>query len=99
MNARTAQRLAILIAVLGLIGGTGFFTQRYQVDRLAKRQLQKADLAVKKGDLPTALTLYRQHLQVFKDDLEITKKYADTLLEVSQSPSTEARLLRCIRWC
>ena len=35
MRAKTIKRWAILIAVLSLIGGTGFFTQRYQVTRLA----------------------------------------------------------------
>lgn len=84
MNGRTAQRLAILIAVLSLIGGTGFFTQRYQVDRLAKRQLEKAALAVKQGDFAAALKIYQEHLQVFKDDPEIMVKYADTLLKVSR---------------
>ena len=29
MKAKTVKRLAILIAVLGLIGGTGFYTHKF----------------------------------------------------------------------
>jgi tetratricopeptide (TPR) repeat protein len=94
MKARTAQRLAILIAVLSLVGGTGFFTQRYQVDRLARKQLEKADLAVKEGDLAKAVTLFKEHLRVFDDDREIKIKYADTLLKVSRSLPAQSEAFR-----
>ena len=94
MKARTAQRLAILIAVLSLVGGTGFFTQRYQVDRLARKQLEKADLAVKEGDFAKAETLFREHLRVFDDDREIKIKYADTLLKVSRSLPAQTEAFR-----
>ena len=94
MKARTAQRLAILIAVLSLVGGTGFFTQRYQVDRLARKQLEKADLAVKEGDFAKAVTLFREHLRVFDDDREIKIKYADTLLKVSRSLPAQSEAFR-----
>ena len=85
MKARTAKRLAILIAVLSLVGGTGFFTQRYQVDRLARKELEKAELAYKEGDFAKAETLFREHLRVFPEDQEIQIKYADVLLKVSRS--------------
>ena len=57
MKARTAKRLAILIPVLSLVGVTGFFTQRYQVDRLARKELEKAELACKEGDFAKAEAL------------------------------------------
>ena len=41
MKATTVKRLAILIAVLSLVGGTGFIAQRFQVKRLAAKQNQK----------------------------------------------------------
>ena len=52
MKARTAKRLAILIAVLSLVGGTGFFTQRYQVNRLARRNSKRPNLQSRKVILP-----------------------------------------------
>ena len=90
MKARTAQRLAILIVVLSLIGGTGFFTERYQVGRLASKQLERAELAIKAKDFAKAAVLYREHLQVFRDDLECKVKYADALVNVSRSLATQA---------
>ena len=41
MRAKTIKRWAILIAVLSLIGGTGFFTQRFQITRLAKSVVER----------------------------------------------------------
>ena len=81
MRAKTIKRWAILIAVLSLIGGTGFFTQRFQITKLAKAVADKADDAVKKGDFAKAEKLYREHLMVVPDDVEIQIKYADTLLK------------------
>ena len=76
MKARTAKRIAILILVLSLVGGAGFFTQRYQVDRLAKKELEKAELACMEGDFAKAEALFRAYVQVFPEDLEIQIKYA-----------------------
>ena len=89
MKARTAKRLAILIAVLSLVGGTGFFTQRYQINRLALKELEKAEIACKEGDFAKAETLFRAHLGVFPDDQEILIKYADVLLKVSRSRTAQ----------
>jgi tetratricopeptide (TPR) repeat protein len=85
MKARTAKRIAILILVLSLVGGAGFFTQRYQVDRLARKELEKAELACMEGDFAKAEALFRAHVQVFPEDLEIQIKRADALLRVSRS--------------
>ena len=85
MKARTAKRLAILIAVLSLVGVTGFFTQRYQVNRLARKELEKAELACKEGDFAKAEALFREHVRVFPEDQETQIKHADVLLKVSRS--------------
>ena len=71
MRVKTIKRWAILIAVLSLIAGTGFFTQRFQITRLAKSVADEADNAVKEGDFAKAEKLYREHLVVFPDDVEI----------------------------
>src|ERR1700733_12272422 len=77
MRTKIIKRWAIFIAVLSLIGGTGFFTQRFQVTRHAKSVAAKADTAVADGDFAKAETLYREHLVVFPEDVEIKIKYAD----------------------
>ena len=51
MRSKTIKRFAILIVVLGLIGGAGFFAQRFQIKRLAQSVVEQADHAKKKGDL------------------------------------------------
>ena len=61
MRAKIIKRWAIFIAVLSLIGGTGFFTQRFQVTRQAKSVDDEADTAVKKGNFAKAERLYREH--------------------------------------
>ena len=85
MQAKTMKRLAILIAVLGLIGGTGFIGQRLQVARLAKNVLAEADLAADKGDYAKAENLYWQHLEVFPNDVDVRIKYADAHLKVAKT--------------
>jgi tetratricopeptide (TPR) repeat protein len=85
MTVKTAKRLAVLVSVLVLVGGTGFFTQRYQVNRLAQKELRKAELACKEGDFAKAETLFREHLQVFPQDQEIQIKYADAIVKSSRS--------------
>ena len=44
MKATTVKRLAILIAVLSLVGGTGFFAHEIQVNRLGRNEIKKAKL-------------------------------------------------------
>jgi tetratricopeptide (TPR) repeat protein len=89
MSAKTVKRLAILIAVLGLVGGMGFFTQRIQVNRMAQAEVAKANLAEKDGDFAKAEKLYSEHLQVFPDDEDVQVKYADALLKVDKSPNRQ----------
>ena len=50
MRTKTIKRLAILIAVLSLVGGTGFFIQQLQVEKMGRSVIKKAELAEKAGD-------------------------------------------------
>jgi cellulose synthase operon protein C len=89
MRAKIIKRWAIFIAVLSLIGGTGFITQRLQVTRQARSAEVKADAAVKDGDFAKAEGLYRELLVVLPDDLDIRLKYADAHLKVDKSPKRQ----------
>ncbi len=91
MKASTAQRFAILIAVLSLVGGTMFFTQRYQVSRLAAKELQKAELAYEEGDFAKAEALFQGHVKVVRDDQETLIKYANALLKASRSRTAQIK--------
>ena len=51
MRAETVKRLAILIAVLSVVGGTGYFAHGFQLDRNARSRIKKAELAEKEGEL------------------------------------------------
>ena len=50
MKAKTVKRLAILIAVLSLVGGTGFYTQQVRVKQTARAEMRKADDAATAGE-------------------------------------------------
>jgi predicted Zn-dependent protease len=89
MKATTVKRLVILIAVLGLLGGTSFFAHEMQVERLGQNEIRKAKSAIKKGDFATAEMQFRNYLQLFPDELEIQIEYADTLLKASNSPNAQ----------
>ena len=86
MRAKIIKRWAIFIAVLSLIGGTGFITQRLQITRQAKSTEEKADAAVRDGKFAKAEKLYRELLVVLPDDVDIKLKYADALLKADPSP-------------
>ena len=94
MNATTVKRLAILIAVLSLVGGLGFFTQRFQVERVARSVIEEAERAEKKGNLIEAEQLYQQHCQVFPDDVKVQLKYVDVFLTVDKSPKRQAEAMQ-----
>jgi tetratricopeptide (TPR) repeat protein len=93
MKATTLKRLAVLVAAFGLVAGSGFYTQRFQVDRLGRQQLAKAELAHQKDDFVAATTLLGEYLQEFPDDRETRIKYADTLLKASQSQKAKSDAL------
>ena len=95
LQVKTVKRLAILIAVFGLVGGTSVFTQQFQLKRLGQKELAKAELALKKGDFVEAERLFREHLQVFPDDVEVQIKFADALLSVdSKSIARQSKALQ-----
>ena len=94
MRAKIIKRWAIFVAVLILVGGTGIFAQRLQITRRAKSVDNEADAAVKAGDFATAERLYREHLVVLPDDLDIRIKYADALLKADLSPKRQDEALQ-----
>ena len=94
MRAKTLKRLAILIAVLSLVGGTGFLTQQIQVKRMARTELDKATLALEKRDFVKAQMLFREHLTVFPDDVETEIKYVGALLKASKSLNAQVEAVQ-----
>ncbi len=97
MRSKTVKRLAILIAVIGLIGGTGFVAQRVQIKRLAQSVVEQADQAKKAGDLEKAELLLKGHLQNVPDDLDVQFKYANLVLERAKTPSRIAEAIAIYR--
>lgn len=97
MRTKTIRRWAIFIAGLSLIGCTGFFTQRFQVNRLAKSGIEQADNALKEGDITKAENLYSQYLKVFPDDVKVKIKRADVLLKGPPEPRLQGECLEYIR--
>jgi tetratricopeptide (TPR) repeat protein len=89
MRAETVKRLAILIAVLSLIGGTGFFVRRFQVEKMGQSVLDEADRAEKAGKFTDAERLYGEHVQVFPDDVDAELKRVDAILKADNSPSRQ----------
>src|SRR5262249_35187033 len=85
MKATTVKRVAILIAILSVLGGAGFITHEYQVKRLGDKELKAAQSALDSGDFANAEARYRNYLQNFPDNLEIQIAHADALLKVSNS--------------
>ena len=79
MGTKTVKRLAILIGVIALIGGGGYLLWWVQVAKMAQGVLARAGDAEQKGDYAKAADLYREHLEVVPDDVEVQLKYADML--------------------
>src|SRR3954469_18813792 len=86
MRLKTVKRLAILIAVTGLVGWGGYRAWRFQVGKTAQGVLDQAARAEDKKDFLMAEELYRQRLAVAPDDPEVQVKYADSLLKGSPTP-------------
>ena len=85
MKATTWKRLAILIAVLSLVGGTGVVAELFQEKRLAGGRIKEAEVAIHEQEFVKAEAIFREYLQHFPTDLEIQIKYANTLLKASKS--------------
>ena len=86
MGAKTSKRLAILVAVIGILGGAAYFTRQFQVSRMAHSMVAQAEQAEQTGDYVKAVELYLQHLGVVPDDNDVKIKYADALLKVADTP-------------
>ena len=93
MTAKTIQRLAILIVILGLIGGAAYWAQQYQLTRMAALVAARAQLAEEKGDLAEAERLYRQHLEVVRDDTDTQIKYADMIAKSDNALKQQEALI------
>jgi len=93
MRSKTVKRLAILIAVLGLIGGTSFFVHGFQMKRLARSVVEEADRAKKEGDLAKAELLLKGHLVNVPDDLDVRFQYANLILEIAKTPARQEQAL------
>lgn len=87
MGPKTWRRLAIAAVVLVLGVVSIVVLQRYQVSRLGKTNLVKAEEAAKAGDLAKAEELYLQHVLVFPEDFDAQVSYAKVLLERSRTPA------------
>lgn len=94
MRAKTVKRWLIFITVLSLIAGIGFFIQRFQVARLAKLVVERADKALNEGDFANAEKLYWEHLVLFPADIVVKLKYADVILKVAPLPKRQAEALQ-----
>jgi tetratricopeptide (TPR) repeat protein len=79
MTAKTIKRLAILTAILGLIGGTAIWAQRYQLNKMAASVIARAKRAEEKREFSEAERLYQQHLEVVQGDTDVMLQYADML--------------------
>jgi len=97
MSLTTVKRLAILVAVLGLIGVIGFFAQRAQIQRLARSVVEEADRAKTEGDLAKAELLLRGHLVNVPDDLDVRFQYANLILEIAETPQRRENALGMYR--
>ena len=93
MANKTVMRLAILIGVFALVGGGGYFLWAYQVERLANGVVARADAAEKAGKYGDAEQLYREHLAVMPDDIEVKLKYAEAILKNQGSSRRQADAL------
>jgi tetratricopeptide (TPR) repeat protein len=79
MRVKTIKRLVILIAVLGLVSGSAVWGWNWQITRMAHAKVLEAENAVKNGDFATAEQIYKYHMELVPDDVEIQVAYADAL--------------------
>ena len=93
MANKTVMRLAILISVFALVGGGGYFLWAYQVERLANGVVARADAAEKAGKYADAEQLFREHLAVVPDDIEVKLKYAEAILKNQGSSRRQVEAL------
>ncbi len=79
MRVKTIKRLAILVAVLGVVSGTAVLGWTWQITRMVRSKAHEAENAAKKGDFATAERLYQEHLALVPDDVDVEIALADSL--------------------
>jgi cellulose synthase operon protein C len=79
MRVRTIKRLAILIAVLGLVSGSAVWGWNWQITRMAHSKALEAENAAKKGDFATAERLFQEHMALVPNDVNVEIALADSL--------------------
>ena len=83
MGTKTVRRLAILLGVVALLGGGGFLplaASRWRGWPTASSR--RADRGRRRrGTSPRPSELYREHLAVVPDDVEVQLKYAEAMLK------------------
>jgi cellulose synthase operon protein C len=84
MGTKTIKRLAILSGAIALLGGSGYFLWAFQVERMARNVVKQAEEAEQAKDYAKAQKLYREHLAVVPDDVEVQRKYAETFVQGDQ---------------
>ena len=94
MSTKTIKRAAILITVLSVAGGTGFFIWKCQVEKMGRAVIKKAEIAAMAGDFATAEKLYAEHDKIFPEDVDAELKHADAILKADNSPSSQSEALR-----
>jgi tetratricopeptide (TPR) repeat protein len=81
MGKKTVKRLAILLGGIVLLGGGSYVLWAFQVERMARSVVEQAKRAEQQGDYDKAKELYRQHLNVVPGDVDVQRRYAESLLK------------------
>ncbi|WP_165073795.1 tetratricopeptide repeat protein [Paludisphaera rhizosphaerae] len=85
MGPKTLRRLVVAAVVLVLGVVSIFLLQRYQMSRMGRSNLERAQQAVKDGDLAKAEDLYLQHVLVFPKDDDAQIEYAKVVVQRSKT--------------
>ena len=82
MRANTVKRVATVIAVLGVVGGAGFFFRRFQVEIVGRSRPRWPAI-----EHPT-------HVLFYPDDVEGEIKRAEAILKADNSPIRQYEALQ-----
>lgn len=85
MGPKTLRRLVVAAVVLVLGVVSIFLLQRYQMSRMGRSNLERAQQAVKDGDLAKAEDLYLQHVLVFPKDDDAQVEFAKVVIRRSKT--------------
>jgi cellulose synthase operon protein C len=93
MRRLNVKRLACLILVTALLGGSTYFLHGFQVKRNAGSLLHQSEQAEKEGHLDKAADLMERYLGLVPGDMDALAKYGsllDTLAEKTGRPKLRA---------